>query len=205
MPSYKKDLIKGPVIFGAMLIGLWAVFSWAPAWMESITGGNDARVSNLHGLTMMILATSGLGGSIISGCIINAIGLRKTMMLYFAVSFIMPFMVFKLNTSVAAATFTEMGLLAFFFGISQGGLSVYILSLFPLVTRASATGAHFNKGSLFTATIIFFTGALVSFLGGYGNAVFTFSFIFLTTLATAYFSKYKPASGAITFNTAFAE
>ena len=132
VPSYKKDLIKGPVIFGAMLIGLWAVFSWAPAWIENITG-NDARISNLHGLTMMILATSGLSGSIISGWIFNAIGLRKTMMLCFAVSFIMPFIVFKLNTSVAAATFTEMGLLAFFFGLSQGGLSVYISSfLFPV-------------------------------------------------------------------------
>ncbi len=187
-PGYRKNLTKGSIIFGAMLIGLWAVFSWAPTWIESITA-DAAKASNLRGLTMMILATSGLLGSIISGWIANAIGLRKTMLMCFAVSFIMTFMVFKLNTSVTAATFIEMGLMAFFFGISQGTLSVYIPSLFPTVVRASATGFCFNIGRLFTATVVFFIGALVSFLGGYGNAVFTFSFVFLVGFFYTYFSK----------------
>ncbi len=171
-----------------MLIGLWAVFSWAPTWIESISNDAD-KVNNLRGLTMMILATSGLAGSIVSGWIANAIGLRKTMMVCFAVSFIMVFVVFKLNTSVSAETFIEMGLLAFFFGISQGALSVYIPALFPGIIRASATGFCYNIGRLFTATVVFFIGALVSFLGGYGNAVFTFSFIFLIGFAYTYSSK----------------
>src|ERR1019366_778320 len=127
-PGYKKNLVTGSVIFGAMLIGLWAVFSWAPTWIQSITG-NDAKAQDLRGLTMMILAISGLCGSIVSGWIANAIGLRKTMMICFAASFIMTFMVFKLNTSVTTATFVGMGILAFFFGISQGALSAYIPSL----------------------------------------------------------------------------
>lgn len=204
--GYKKNLVKGSVIFGAMLIGLWAVFSWAPTWIESITA-DAAKANNLRGLTMMILATSGLLGSIVSGWIANAIGLRKTMMLCFAVSFIMTFMVFKLNTSVTTATFIEMGILAFFFGISQGTLSVYIPQLFPTIVRASATGFCFNIGRLFTATVVFFIGALVSFLGGYGNAVFTFSFIFLIGLAFTYFSQdnLQTASGEAEFITAFAE
>ncbi len=36
--GYKQNLLKGSVIFGCMLIGLWAVFSCAPTWIESITG-----------------------------------------------------------------------------------------------------------------------------------------------------------------------
>lgn len=186
--NYKQNLVKGSVIFGTMLIGLWAVFSWAPTWIQSITA-DAAKANSLRGITMMILATSGLVGSIISGWIANAIGLRKTMMLCFAMSFIMTFLVFKLNTSVSTVTFIEMGILAFFFGISQGALSVYVPSLFPTVVRASATGFCFNIGRLFTATVVFFIGALVSFLGGYGNAVFTFSFIFLIGLLGTYFSK----------------
>ena len=176
-PGYKKNLFTGSIIFGAMLIGLWAVFSWAPTWIQSITA-NDAKAKDLRGLTMMVLAISGLGGSIISGWVVNAIGLRKTMMMCFAACFIMTFVVFKLNTSVSTVTFIEMGILAFFFGISQGALSVYIPELFPTVIRASATGFCFNIGRLFTATVVFFIGALVTFLGGYGNAVFIFSFIF---------------------------
>ncbi len=187
-PGYKKNLFTGSLIFGAMLIGLWAVFSWAPTFIESITG-SAARAKNLRGLTMMVLAVSGLGGSIVSGWIANAIGLRKTMMMCFAASFIMTFMVFKSNTSVSAAIFIEMGILAFFFGISQGALSVYIPSLFPTGIRASATGFCFNIGRLFTATVVFFIGALVSFLGGYGNAVFIFSFVFVIGLVTTFFGK----------------
>ncbi len=183
--DYRKNLVSGSVVFGAMLIGLWAVFSWAPTWVQSITA--DANKANdLRGITMMILALSGLMGSVVSGWIVNLIGMRKTMMLCFIVCFIMTAVVFKLNTSVTNTTFIEMGLLAFFFGISQGALSVYIPSLFPTKVRASATGFCFNIGRLFTATVVFFIGALVTFLGGYGNAVFIFSFIFLIGFITTY-------------------
>lgn len=188
--DYRKNLVSGSIVFGAMLIGLWAVFSWAPTWVQSITADAN-KANNLRGITMMVLALSGLVGSIVSGWIVNAIGMRKTMMLCFVVCFIMTGIVFKLNTSVSNTTFIEMGLLAFFFGISQGALSVYIPSLFPTKVRASATGFCFNIGRLFTATVVFFIGALVTFLGGYGNAVFIFSFIFLVGLITTFFSKEK--------------
>jgi MFS family permease len=203
-PGYKKNLFTGSVIFGAMLIGLWAVFSWAPTWIQSITG-NDAKAKDLRGLTMMVLAISGLGGSIVSGWIVNIIGLRKTMMMCFAVCFIMTFVVFKLNTAVSPATFIEMGILAFFFGISQGAFSVYIPHLFPTAIRASATGFCFNIGRLFTATVVFFIGALVTFLGGYGNAVFIFSFIFLIGLATTYFSKDQTKAEAAELSMSFVD
>jgi MFS family permease len=186
--DYKQNLISGSVIFGTMLIGLWAIFSWAPTWVQSVTS-DSAKANELRGITMMILAISGLVGSIISGWIVNAIGMRKTMLMCFIACFIMTAIVFKLNTSVSNITLLEMGLLAFFFGISQGALSVYIPSLFPTEVRASATGFCFNIGRLFTATVVFFIGALVSFLGGYGNAVFIFSFIFLIGFVTTYLSK----------------
>jgi MFS family permease len=198
--GYRKNLFTGSIIFGSMLIGLWAIFSWAPTWIQSITP-NEAKAQDLRGLTMMVLAISGLAGSMISGWIENAIGLRKTMMMCFVVCFIMTFVVFKLNTSVSKTTFIEMGVLAFFFGISQGALSVYIPALFPTIIRASATGFCFNIGRLFTATVVFFIGALVIFLGGYGNAVFVFSFIFLIGLVATYFSKDKTKAEQAALNT----
>jgi len=192
--DYRKDLISGSIVFGTMLIGLWAVFSWAPTWVQSIT--SDANKANeLRGTTMMVLSFSGLIGSIVSGWIVNAIGMRKTMMMCFIASFIMTAVVFKLNTSVTNTTFIEMGLMVFFFGISQGALSVYIPSLFPTKVRASATGFCFNIGRLFTATVVFFIGALVSFLGGYGNAVFIFSFIFIIGFVTTFISNDRQRAG----------
>ena len=182
----RKSLFTGSVIFGAMLIGLWAIFSWAPTWVQSLSG---ADAQQRRGFTIMILASGGLMGSFFSGWIENAIGLRKTMMMCFTVCFAFAFLVFKLSTSVSVITFIELAVLAFFFGISQGALAVYIPLLFPTVVRASATGFCFNVGRLFTGTVVFFIGALVGFLGGYGNAIFVFSFIFVIGFAATYFSK----------------
>ena len=183
----RKNLLIGSIVFGAMLIGLWAIFSWAPTWVQSIS--TSADVQQQRGLTMMILAAGGITGSFFSGWIVNAIGINKTLLMCFAACFIMTVVVFKLNKDVSMITFIEMGLLAFFFGISQGALAVYIPSLFPPGIRASATGFCFNAGRLFTGTVVFFIGALVIMLGGYGNAVFIFSFIFMIGLFVTLFSK----------------
>ncbi|MDE3214710.1 MAG: MFS transporter [Bacteroidota bacterium] len=190
--QYRKNLVYGSLIFGTMLIGLWAVFSWAPTWVQSITP--DARKADeFRGTTMMVMSFSGLVGSIISGWIVNQFGMRHTMTVCFLASFIMTGVVFRMNHSVTLATFIEMSVLTFFFGISQGALSVYIPSLFPTFVRATATGLCYNIGRLFTASVVFFIGALVSFLGGYGNAVFTFSFVFL--LGSLFTLFYKRSSG----------
>lgn len=138
---------------------------------------------------MMILAGGGIAGSFFSGWIVNAMGMRRTMMMCFVACFIFTGIVFKLNTNITTVVFAEMALLAFFFGISQGALAVYIPSLFPTMICASATGFCFNVGRLFTGTIVFFIGALESLLGGYGNAVFVFSFIFIIGFITTFLTK----------------
>ena len=184
--EYRKNLFTGSVIFGAMLIGLWAIFSWAPTWVQSLS---SVDAQQQRGFTVMILAAGGLTGSFFSGWIENAIGLRKTMMMCFTVCFAFTFIVFKLTTTVSSITFIELAVLAFFFGISQGALAVYIPLLFPTIMRASATGFCFNIGRLFTGTVVFFIGALMVLLGGYGNAIFIFSFIFIIGFIATFFSK----------------
>jgi MFS family permease len=186
----KKNLLSGSVIFGAMLIGLWAIFSWAPTWAQNIS--SPADVQQMPGRTIMIMASGGLAGSFASGWIANAIGLRRTMMTCFAACFLFTFLLFKLNSSFSLITYIEMILLAFFFGISQGALAVYIPQIFPTPVRASATGFCFNIGRLFTGVVVFFIGALVTILGGYGNAIFIFSFVFLIGLVTTFFSRSSP-------------
>ena len=186
-PEYRKNLFVGAVVFGSMLIGLWAIFSWAPTWVQSIS--TSADVQQQRGMTMMILAAGGIAGSFFSGWIVNAAGIIKTLLMCFVACFIMTVVVFKFNNDIRTITFAEMGILAFFFGISQGALAVYIPSLFPTNICASATGFCFNAGRLFTGTVVFFIGALVSMLGGYGNAVFVFSFVFIIGIIATILSK----------------
>lgn len=186
-PIYRRDLVSGSVIFGAMLIGMWVIFEWLPSWVQSLPGSTDAQ----RGISMMFMGAGGLAGGFVSGWVVHAMGLRRTMLLCFAICFGMSFFLFKLNHAFAGPAYIELPVMAAFFGISQGALSVYIPELFPPAVGAAATGFCFNVGRLFTATAVFFAGALVTLLGGYGNALFIFSFIFLIGLLATWVAGKK--------------
>jgi MFS family permease len=127
----------------------------------------------------MCMGMGGLAGGFFSGYLVNFLGLKKSMLLCFAVCSVMSFVLFKLNTTFSPAIFAEIAVLALFFGASQGVLSAYIPQLFHTGIRATATGFCFNIGRLFTGTAVLFIGVLVSSLGGYGNAIFIFSIVFV--------------------------
>lgn len=187
--EHQKSLISGIIIFGSMLIGLWAIFSWLPTWVQSIVTNSDGQ--NERSLSMMLLGIGGLSGGFASGWISNAMGIRKTMLICFIGCFILSFLLFIGNTSFSTLTLVEIAMLSFMFGISQGSLSVYIPLLFPVSIRATATGLCFNVGRFFTAAAVFFVGALVTTLGGYGHSLFTFSFVFLIGFTFLFFSNQK--------------
>ncbi|MBZ5855919.1 MFS transporter [Flavihumibacter profundi] len=184
---YNKDLVIGSVIFGAMLIGLWAIFSWLPTWIQSLITNGDGQKE--RGLSMMMLGMGGLTGGFLSGWLTNAIGLRKSMILCFSVCAVLSFLLFKTNAVFSPIIYVEIIILALFFGVSQGVLSVYIPNLFPVSIRGTATGFCFNIGRLFTATAVLFVGVLVSTLGGFGNSLFIFSLVFVVGLIVTIFSK----------------
>jgi MFS family permease len=140
---------------------------------------------------MMIFGIGGITGGILSGWILNAIGSRKSMIFCFLTCSICSFLLFRTNSSFNNLIYAEVAGIAFFFGASQGVLSVYIPELFPVQIRATATGFCFNIGRLLTATAVLFIGLLQSFLGGYGNALFIFSFVFLIGLIATVFTSNK--------------
>ena len=183
------NLWKGAIIFGSMLIGLWALFLWMPTWVQSLLKDSDGQTE--RGISMMLLGIGGLTGGFFSGWISNLMGIRKAMMMCFAGCLVMAILLFKFNTSFSLIIYPEIALLALFFGVSQGLLSVYVPLLFPSSIRATATGFCFNIGRLFTAAAVFFVGAMVTTLGGYGNSLLTFSIVFLLGLITIYFTKEK--------------
>ena len=192
-PEYRSNLWTGSVIFGAMLIGMWAIFSWLPTWVQTLSGVIDGQKDG--GVSMMMMGAGGLLGGFFSGWVVHAIGLRRTMLLCFAICFVMSCLLFKLNNSFSVLAHLEIAVMAIFFGVSQGALSVFIPELFPVGIRAAATGFCFNVGRLFTATAVFFVGALVGWLGGYSNTLFIFSFIFIIGLLATFYSREKTHYG----------
>jgi len=179
-------LATGSLIFGSMLVGLWAIFSWLPAWIQSLLPTDAQKEGSL---SLMFMGMGGLIGGFLSGWALKLVSLRSSLIASFVVCFLMAFLLFKTNSSFSPIIFAEIAVLALFFGASQGILSLYIPALFPAAIRASATGFCFNIGRVLTALAVLFAGVLVDVLGGYGNSLFIFSLVFLPGLFAVVFIK----------------
>jgi MFS family permease len=182
-----KNLIMGSLVFGAALIGLWATFSWLPFWIQNLVSGSSGQKE--RGLAMMTMGGGGLLGGFISGWVVHALGLKRTLLICFGVSFVLAFFLFKLTSTLSVSTYLQIAFITIFFGMSQGALSMYIPELFPTSLSATATGVCFNLGRIITAVAVFFIGSLVDILGGYGNAIFYFDFVFLIGFIITLFNK----------------
>ncbi|GAO42306.1 MFS transporter [Flavihumibacter petaseus] len=191
--DHRKDLVGSAVIYGTMLISLWAIFSWLPTWIQGLITGADAGADaqKARGLSMMLLGMGGLVGGFISGWIVKAMGVQRSMVIGFTTCAILSFVLFKSNSVFSQLIYLEIGVLSIFFGLNMGILAGYIPQLFPTPIRATATGFSLNVGRLFTGIAVLFVGVLVSAMGGFGNALLVFSMIFLLGLVTVLFVKPK--------------
>jgi predicted MFS family arabinose efflux permease len=184
----RRNFLLGATIFGTMSVGLWAAFSWLPAWAQDLLGKADGGLQR-RGVLLMVLGGGGIVGGALSGFLANAMGRRNSLLLSFAGSFLASAILLLSNSALSPLVFAETAFLAVFFGISQGTLSTYIPELFPVDVRATATGVCFNVGRVFTALAVFFIGVLVPLLGGYGNAISVFSVMYLVGLLAVWYGR----------------
>lgn len=186
-PEYRRNLVLGSIIYGAVLVGLWGLFSWLPTWVHGLLhGATDGQAE--RGLTMMLLGMGGIIGGSFSGLLMRKWGSHYTLLFTFAGLILSCMVLFLTNRSFSPVIYVEMAVLSMFFGISQGALSGYIPALFPAEIRATATGICFNICRFFTASAVFFVGALVKWLGGFSNALLTFALAFVVAIIAAFFS-----------------
>lgn len=187
LADYRGVLISGILIYGAMLIGLWATFSWLPTWVQSLLGVDTSEGQSQRGLSMGLLGGGGLVGGVVSGFLSNRFGGKRVQGVCFLLCLLLSYFLFQRNTTFSTPVIAGIGLLGICFGISQGVLNEYIPELFPSALRAAATGLCFHIGRIFTAVAVFFVGVLVVWFGGYGNAIFAFSSVYVAGLAALYF------------------
>ena len=82
-PEHRRNLIIGAIIYGAVLVGLWGLFSWLPTWVQGLLKGiSDGQAE--RGLTMMLLGMGGIVGGSFSGFLMRTLGSRKTLLLTFS-------------------------------------------------------------------------------------------------------------------------
>ncbi len=184
----RQKLITGAIVYGFDLVGLWAIFSWMPTWVDSLMG-SDERAGQMRGITMMVLGLGGMLGTGLSGLLVNRLGVRLILLSNFVCTLCICLLLFLSNRVFSPIVLVETAMLSLMFGISQGTLTVYITELFPAEIRATGTGFCFNIGRVFTTSAVFFVGALVAGLGGYANAMLTFSGAFVVAWVALYMSK----------------
>ena len=187
-PENRTNFIAGGVIFGAMSVGIWSVFSWLPTWAQSLMPSESGGLQE-GGTLVILLGLGGIIGCLFSGWLANSIGRRRAMMFAFAGAALAALVLFMGTTQFSSIIYLKTSFLSLFFGVSQGILMGYIPELFPVQVRSTATGICFNAGRMITALAVFFVGVLVPILGGYGNALLIFSLTYILGFTASWFVK----------------
>ena len=174
---YRKDLVLGVTLFGSMLIGLWAAFTWMPTWVHSMSSPEDAQHN--RGMVSIVLGIGSMAGALVGAPLANRIGRRRTVFVGYAACAALSVATFQTGLVPSPALFAMIFLLTAAIGINQGVLSTYIPELFPTLIRGAATGISMNAGRLLTAVGVFFVGVLVHVLDGYHNAIAAFAIAYV--------------------------
>lgn len=198
LTNHTKELWSGMLIYGTMLIGIWAAFSWLPTWVESLLAAASTSVPDSaqreRGMSVALLGGGGLIGGVASGWIANAVGIKRVQAVCFVLCFVLSYFLFEVSGNYTPTVKIGIAALGVLFGISQGVLNTYIPELFPATIRSAATALCFHVGRIFTAAAVFFVGALVVWFGSYGHAIFAFSLVYLVGLVGMYLTRNAPVS-----------
>lgn len=178
----QRDLFIGVTLFGMMLVGLWAFYTWSPAWVHSISDPASAQAN--RSMTVIMLGLGAVGGGVISGAVSNALGRRRSIALGYLGVFGATIGIFTLTDTPSPLLFFMTFLVSFFIGFNQGVLSGYLPELFATRVRGTAMGLCFNVGRLITTVTVFFVGVLVTVLGGYEQAILVFAGAYVIGLIT---------------------
>jgi len=180
-PAYRRDLISGIVLFGAMLVGLWAVFVWMPTWVGTL--GTPEQAQNNRSWTTIALGLGSVAGGFLAGPLAERFGRRGAAAIGYVGCAVITVATFVPTLSLDVV-FAMAFILSLFIGLNQGVLVNYVPELFPTLIRAVATGICFNIGRLATVAAVVTAGFLISWLGGFDHAILVFGIAYVVGLVT---------------------
>lgn len=183
----RKNFVVAATIFGSMLVGIWATFSWLPTWAQNLPAGGAGVQEG--GNLVILLGLGGIIGSFFAGFLANRLGRKKAVMLTFGGASFAASLLYLTNSQFTDIIYIQTFVLSLFFGISQAIFTAYIPELFPTEVRSTATGICFNAGRYVTAAAVFFVGILVPVLGGYSNSLLAFSITYVIGFVAVWFGQ----------------
>ncbi len=176
---HRRDLFTGIILFGAMLVGLWAVFVWMPTWVGTL--GTPEQAQNNRSWTTIALGLGSVAGGFLAGPLAERFGRRGAAAVGYVGCALITVATF-VPTLGLDAVFALAFVLSMFIGINQGVLVNYVPELFPTLIRGVATGICFNIGRLVTVAAVITAGFLISWLGGFDHAILAFGLAYVVGL-----------------------
>lgn len=181
-PSLHSDLRVAIVLFGSMLLGIWAVLAWMPTYIAKISLPEHSQAN--RSLANIMFGIGNVVGGLFSGLLSNRLGRRKAAAIGYVGCLTTTVLTLQTGLEPSFLFFAGTFSICVFIGLNQGILSGYIPELFPTIVRGAATGLSMNTGRVFTAMGVFFLGVLVESLGGYHNAITLFALAYGVGLVT---------------------
>jgi len=179
-PAYRRDLVVGTTLFGAMLVGLWAVFVWMPTYVGTL--GDPLQAQSNRSLTTIMLGLGSVAGGFLSGPFAERFGRKGAVRIGYMGCALLTAIIFIPTHTPGIPLLLMTFSLSVFIGLNQGVLVGYVPELFPTLIRGVATGICFNTGRLITSVTVILAGVLITTLGGYRSAILLFGAAYLVGL-----------------------
>lgn len=179
--EHRKDLAAGVILFGSMLVGLWAAFVWMPTWVGTL--GDATQSSSLRSITNILLGVGSVAGGFGAGQLADRVGRKRAAAIGYVGCALTTALIFIPSHSPGYVLYTLTVVLALFIGNNQGVLIGYIPELFPTPLRGFATGVCYNAGRVITVVAVLLMGVIITMFGGYDAAILTFGGAYLVGLA----------------------
>lgn len=175
-------------------LGWWGISSWVPAYVGSLAAHLHLSPTHYASIAGMLYNLGAIAGYVSLGFIADAIGRRKTALLYFAASLVLTPILFLWlhNLSwVLAATIVNG-----FFTLGQyTWMPVWLPEVYPTRIRGTGVAFVFNVARFVAFLGPLLSGFIIARLGGYGIAATSVGMIYLLGIVVAFFfpeTKGKP-------------
>jgi MFS family permease len=195
IPQLRRQMLLCMTMSLGTVVGYWAVSSWIPAYVESITqSGAGGSASRWGGIAGLAYGCGSIPGYLVAAWLADTLGRRGMLVSYFAGS-ILSTQAMYVWSHEPLALVVSAALHGFFTQGQFVWFAIYPPELFPTAVRASALSAIFNSARFLSLFGPLFAGVLITRLGGYSTTAVLFSLIYLVALCAVPFlpeTKGKP-------------
>ncbi len=167
-------------------VGWWGISTWVPLFVGSIAAQRGLPAAQWAAIGGIAYNAGGILGYASLGFFADALGRRRTTMVYFALSLVLTPALF-LWAQPLSIVLVLCAVNAFFTNGQYTWMPVWLPEVYPTRMRATAISFVFNAPRFVACFGPVFAGSLITRFGGYGIAATTIGTIYLLGLLAAPF------------------